>query len=116
MQHTWNRHADAPRGDGPAVRQTVSDLVVRNHDFDCGYDLAVTVNDGERVVFEKRCYVGPGQWRALDSALAPGLYDVTVTLDGESIDERQCPVGEAPVHSVLVECGNGCVTVTPGCC
>lgn len=116
MQHAWNRHDDAPRGDGPTVRRTVADLVVRNHDFDCGYDLAVTVEDGERVVFEVRCYVGPGQWRVLDPDIAPGLYDVTVTLDGERADERQCPVGETPEHSVLVECGNGCVAVTPGLC
>jgi len=116
MQRTRNRHADAPRGDGLANHRAVADLVVRNHDFDCGYDIAVTVDDGDRVVFEQRCYVGPGRWRVLDPALAPGLYDVTVTLDGERTAERQCPVGEAPEHSVLVECGNGCVTITPGLC
>lgn len=80
MRHARNRHADASRGGDPTVRRTVADLAVRNHDFDCGYDLAVTVEDGERT------------------------------------DERQCPVGEAPEHSVLVECGNGCVAVTSGLC
>ncbi|WP_247005860.1 hypothetical protein [Halorientalis litorea] len=47
MQHARNRHDDAPRGGDPTVRRTAADLAVRNHDFDCGYDLAVTVEDGE---------------------------------------------------------------------
>lgn len=105
--------ADASEPDADLVG-TTPDLTVRNHDFDCGYDLQVTVDDGERVVFADRVYVGPGWTRALDLGLAEGLYDVAVELDTGSADERACPVSDAPQHAVAVECGNGCVTVTDG--
>lgn len=105
--------ADAGVQDAGGVG-TTPDLTVRNHDFDCGYDLQVTVDDGERVVFSDRVYVGPGWTRALALGLDEGLYDVTAELDTGSSDERACPVGQAPRHSVTVECGNGCVTITDG--
>ncbi|MEF8842613.1 MAG: hypothetical protein V5A62_13465 [Haloarculaceae archaeon] len=47
-------------------------------------------------------------------ALPPGEHDVEVELDGLRLWAGHCRVGRRPEHTVLVEVGNGPVSITEG--
>jgi hypothetical protein len=46
--------------------------------------------------------------------LPPGEYDVEVELDGLRRWAGRCRVDDGPEHTVLVEVGNGLVSITEG--
>jgi hypothetical protein len=92
----------------------VGDVHLRNHDFERGYDIELVVYRDEEVVFSERYYARPGWSRSVQLGLSAGTYDVLVTLDNDQSRREPCRIGPAPVDSVLVECGNGSVTLSRG--
>jgi hypothetical protein len=46
--------------------------------------------------------------------LDPGEYRVTVTSEGTVQDSKTCSVGPSPAETVLIEVGNGLVSVSEG--
>lgn len=105
--------------ESPARREAVSgrreDIHIRNYDFRQGYDLeiAVVTESGE-VALEDRYYLAPGDYRSLDDVIGPGRYRVTVQLDGKKSAATRCDVDDGPKGGILVELGNGQVSVTDG--
>lgn len=87
------------------------DLLLRNHDFQWGYDVEVEVRDDDGVVFEKRYYLQPGGARSVLDLLPAGEYTVRVVLDNRREVTRECRVGDGADQGVLVELGNGAVSV-----
>lgn len=87
------------------------DLLLRNHDFQWGYDVAVEVRNDDGVAFEKRYYLQPGGARSELDVLSAGEYAVRVVLDDRREATAECVVGEGPDRGVLVEVGNGAVSL-----
>ena len=100
--------------DAPAARVGIEDLLVRNHDFQWGYDLevTVTVEDG-RTVHDERYYLQPGETKSEFDALDPGAYEVRVVLDNRRTTTAHVEVDDS-TDGVLVELGNGAVSVHDG--
>lgn len=104
-----DREATADR-DGDGWLATVEDLSVRNYDVDRSRSVRVTVAGGG--VLDERFDLGPGETAAV-SNLPAGTHAVTVETDGDR-DAATCRVGTAPVESIVVETGNGVVSVSQG--
>lgn len=97
----------------PAAR--TEDVLVRNHDFQWGYDLDLAVEDrtGDSI-FEERYYLQPGATRSEVGILRPGEYAVRAVLDNDREATARCAVGADPASGILVEVGNGAVSVHDG--
>lgn len=88
---------------------------IRNHDHQWGYDLALEVVDGDgRTVFEDRYYLQPDQVESELDALPAGEYEVRATLDNLQEATLECPIGPDPEQTVVVEMGNGVLSLTAG--
>ena len=100
--------------DPPATGAGIEDLLVRNHDFQWGYDLGVTVTDEDgRTVHDERYYLQPGETKSEFDALDPGAYQVRVVLDNRRTATAHVEF-DAATDGVLVELGNGAVSVHDG--
>lgn len=112
-QHSSTRAPSAD--DAPVGVRRAEDLLVRNHDFQWGYDLEIEVRDeaGE-VVLEGRYYLQPGATESELDVLPPGTYDVRVVVDNRREAAAACRIGEGPREGILVELGNGAVSVHDG--
>lgn len=99
---------------GPSRAPETEDVLIRNHDFQRGYDLeiAATGADGEGV-HDERFYLQPGETRSVFDAFDPGVYEVRVVLDGRRTASARVRIDD-PTDGVLVEVGNGTVSVHAG--
>lgn len=107
--------AGPPAGSPGRTTPTTEDVLLRNHDFQWGYDVelvAERVADG--TAFRKRYYLQPGATRRELGVLEPGEYAVRVRLDGDREGSGRCRIGDDPDATVLVELGNGAVSVHEG--
>lgn len=104
------RRPSDPRG---AVRREV--VLIRNYDHQWAYDVEIVARDetGEPV-FERRYYLQPGGTASEPGELPPGTYEFTVTMDNDARDVLRCRIDETPERTVLVELGNGTMSVTAG--
>ena len=128
--------------DPSAVRTRCEQLWLRNYDGDRSYRVRLSVsrpdtpsgdgssapNDGaetadRRNEYEATYELGPGEVTTETGVLAPGRYDVTVVgtagdRGGRGVkpveETARCNVGEHPSHTIVVEAGNGVVSVTEG--
>lgn len=98
-----------------AAATGTEDVLIRNHDFQWGYDLELRASkpDGTTAL-EARYYLQPGGTRSEFGALEPGTYEVEVVLDGDREAARTCRLDGGPADGVLVELGNGAVSVHDG--
>lgn len=98
----------------PATHRTET-LFIRNYDVTWSYDLDVTVVDSDGdVVFDDRFYLRPGETVSEHDVIGDGTYDVTAVLDNRRSKTGTCEVGDGPDETILVELGNGIVSVTEG--
>jgi len=109
-RHQQPQRTDAT--DAPPSPPTTEDLLIRNYDFQWGYDLEVTVSDADgKSVHDERYYLQPGETKSEFGLLDPGNYEFHVVLDNRR--ELTTHVDDA-TDGVLVELGNGAVSVHDG--
>ena len=110
------RHQQPRRTDPtepPSTRST-EDVLIRNHDFQWGYDLEMTVTDANgESVHDERYYLPPGETKSEFGLLDPGNYEFHVVLDNRRELTTRVDVDDA-TDGVLVELGNGAVSVHDG--
>ena len=110
------RHQQPRRTDPtepPSARST-EDVLIRNHDFQWGYDLEVTVTRADwETVHDERYYLQPGETKSEFGLLDPGNYEFHVVLDNRRELTTRVDVDDA-TDGVLVELGNGAVSVHDG--
>lgn len=88
---------------------------IRNHDHQLGYDLNLEIVDATGgVVFENRYYLQPGLIESELDVLPPGEYEIRATLDNHQAETLQCRIDTDPEHSLVVEMGNGVLSLTQG--
>ncbi|MFT4880237.1 MAG: hypothetical protein ACI9CA_000753 [Natronomonas sp.] len=110
-----NQYERPPAGRQSTGSVDTEDVYLRNYDPFCEHDLTVTVTDGSGgPVFRRRYYFQPGEVRSERDLFEPGVYEVTVELDGCRRETATCRVGPEPGRAVHVELGNGAVSVTEG--
>ena len=91
---------------------TTEDIALRNYDLERSHRVWVTVvGDGDRLLETTR-RLRPGEERGIDSSIAPGEYDVEVGIDGLRRTVENCQIGGDAERTVLVEMGNGLVSVS----
>ncbi|MFC7073775.1 hypothetical protein ACFQJ7_07830 [Halovenus rubra] len=96
------------------VTRRSEEIHIRNFDVSRDYDLTIEVRDADSVVFSSRYHLTPGKTVSEFGQLSPGTYEVYVELDGHRQQTVRCEVDEWPDQTVLVEVGNGTVSVTEG--
>lgn len=94
--------------------QRSEEIHVRNFDVERTYDLTVTVQDADGIVFANRYHLKPGTTVSELDRLAAGEYVVQVKLDGQQQAVTECTIDETPKNTALIEVGNGIVSVTEG--
>lgn len=91
------------------------DIHVRSYDHRWSYDLDVEVRTRDGIqVFRERYYVAPGQSTSELNALPSGEHEITVTVDDDRCERVQCRIGDSPDHTVVIEVGNGVLSVSEG--
>jgi hypothetical protein len=104
--------------DAPAKQESTAvasaDLFVRNFDTTRTNHLTVRVRDDDGIVFASRYALTPGKTECEVGRLGPGEYDVIVELDSQRRERATCQIGPGPEKTILVEIGNGTVSVTQG--
>lgn len=97
---------------GPRASDAV---LVRSYDHRRAYDLDVAVasTTGERV-FRERFYLLPGHTERVPSVGPTGEYTVRVVLDNDRERETDCELGGSPERTLVIEVGNGSVSLTDG--
>lgn len=116
------RHESGDREQPAQNSETTSALAVpkseeihiRNFDVKRPYDLTIQVSDNQGLVFANRYYLTPGKTESELDQLPPGEYEIEVELDGMRRETVRCEVDETPDKTVLIEVGNGTVSVTEG--
>lgn len=93
---------------------TTAELCLRNHDAERTYELAVAaVNLDNPTQYQRAYTLQPGDIQRERGLFLPGTYNLAVTLDGGNREAVTCRLSEHPADTVLVECGNGVLSVTP---
>jgi hypothetical protein len=87
-------------------------IYCRNHDHTSGYDLKITIRRMDTVAFDERLYLQTGCLRTLSDVVPSGTWQVSVSLDRQTTQTAVCSVGPSREQTVVVECGNGAVSVT----
>lgn len=88
---------------------------VRNYDHRDGHSVHVTLealDDGTRLT--QRSYLAPGQSTRVSDALESGRYRLRIRVDGVERRRVNVELDETPAGTVIVELGNGVVSVTRG--
>ncbi|WP_435185014.1 hypothetical protein [Halobellus sp. EA9] len=91
------------------------DVHVRSYAHETTYelDLEVRAPDGD-VAFETTYALEPGALRSEINALPTGAYEVRATLGDERSRTLRCLIDDSPDGTVLVEVGNGVLSLTEG--
>lgn len=110
---------DSPDDSFDEATPTVSpayaeDIHLRNYDVERAYRVTINVADGDSTVFENTYWLRPGAFLSEIDEIEPGEYDVTVEIDTGRSVTRRCQVDADHEHTVLVELGNGIVSVAQG--
>jgi len=107
------RDAAATRSSRTVTAVESEDVHLRNYDARETHHLWLrAVGEGRTV--ERTYRLGPGTTESETGLLPPGEYDVEVELDGLRRWAGRCRVDDGPEHTVLVEVGNGLVSITEG--
>lgn len=86
---------------------------VRNYD-DAERVLTIRVSNERDRVFDHEYHLAPRERVSERHALPPGVYDVVVELGDDRQRLEECTVGLRPEHTILVETGNGRISVSDG--
>jgi len=92
----------------------VEEVHIRNYDTRKAHSLWIRVVEDGDVAFERTYRLRPGETESELDGLAEGTYDVEVELDGLRRRVGRCRIGEGSDRAVLIEIGNGTVTVSEG--
>jgi hypothetical protein len=84
----------------------------RNYDHTSGYDLNITIRRMDTIAFDERLYLQPGRLRTLSDVVPSGTWQVSVSLDRQTARTAVCSIGPSSEQTVVVECGNGALSVT----
>jgi hypothetical protein len=84
----------------------------RNYDHNCGYDVHIVIRQVDSIAFERRIYLQPGSVRSLSDVVPTGTWQVSVSLDESCSRTVVCSIGPTNDQTVVVECGNGAISVT----
>lgn len=90
------------------------DIHVRNYDRQWGYDLTIEVLEDAEVVFEQRYYLQPRRVESEPDVLPAGEYEIRVTMDNLQEESMECRIDAEPAHTVVIEVGNGALSLTQG--
>lgn len=112
--HTTERsHRDpttAPIGDVDS-----ESVHIRSYDTQWAYDLELTAVSVDGTTTAHRQYhLLPGHTESESALVAPGEYDLTVTLDTRTEARLRCRLGPRPAHTAVIEVGNGTLALTEG--
>jgi hypothetical protein len=112
---TPRRRTESASSGGSTRAYRGEQLTLRNHDHRSGYGLDVRVTDDTGTTVARERYVVGSQTtkRAFDLC-PPGEYTIEVSHGGERADAVTCRLGESAADTVVVECGNGVVSVAVG--
>ena len=111
-RHQQPRRTDAT--DAPPSPPATEDVLIRNYDFQWGYDLEVAVTDADgEPVHDERYYLQPGETKSEFELFGSGEHEVQVVLDNRRTVTARVGIGGA-TDGVLVELGNGAVSVHDG--
>jgi hypothetical protein len=103
----------APRGSDASAHS--EDLHLRSYAHQIGYDLEIELVDSDgSVAFRDRYYLQPGATEGEIDAVPAGEYEVRAVLDGDREAVRRCRIGSDPEETVVVEIGNGVLSLTEG--
>lgn len=127
MEHARGQSTRTSRPTGKGLHTRVEQLHIRNFDPDRAYRIQLQLSQpGNPPTYQGTFEVGP---RGVESAFElapPGLYDVEVrtafdvleerafATEGSSADTAECNVGEGAAQTIVIECGNGIVSVSEG--
>lgn len=100
---------------GSITKPSSEDLFIRSYDHRLSYDIDVEVRtpDGQ-VVFQNRYYLLPGHIASETNVLPNSEVLVDVALDNEPEASVRCEIDEQPEHTVMIEVGNGALSLTQG--
>jgi hypothetical protein len=84
----------------------------RNYDHAQGYDVDLAIRRADVTGYEDRVYLQPGAVRCLRNLVPPGTWHVAVSIDNGNPRGIVCSIGPAIDTTVVVECGNGALSVT----
>jgi hypothetical protein len=90
------------------------DVHIRNFDIERVYDLTLKVRDEDGLSFANQYHLTPGKTVSELDRLPPGYYVVEATINDRRSDMTVCEIGLTPAKTVLVEIGNGTVSITEG--
>lgn len=90
------------------------DIHVRNYDIERSYRVTVSVSDDDGVTFEETYWLRPGAFLSEIDEVDPGEYEIEVEIDNGRSVSRTCQVDADHTHSVLIELGNGIVSISQG--
>lgn len=118
-RHGSRMETRRPTAHGSATARSTDhpseDVLVRNYDFQWGYDLELAVQrPGFDAALEARYYLPPGGTHSEFDALEPGEYRVRAVLDNRRTVEARVTVEPGPGGGLLVELGNGAISVHAG--
>jgi hypothetical protein len=89
------------------------DVLLRNYDALETHYLQLRAVGEDRTV-ERTYRLGPGTVESETDVLPAGEYHVEVEIDGPRRWAGHCRVDDGPEQTVLVEVGNGLVSITEG--
>jgi hypothetical protein len=90
-------------------------LTLRNHDERTGYGITLRVSDADGRVLERTgYYLGSGTTKRVYDVADVGPVTVEVVHAGEFAGAVTTRLDDSREGTVVIECGNGVVTVTEG--
>ncbi|MFB6301225.1 MAG: hypothetical protein ABEH65_13310 [Halobacteriales archaeon] len=97
------------------TRSASEEILIRSYDHRWAYDLEIEAVDaaGESI-YRKRYYLQPGQIEGVRNELPTGEYELWITLDNTHHKTVDCRIGSAPEDTVVIEIGNGTMSITQG--
>ena len=90
----------------------IEQIYCRNYDPTSGYDLNISIRRLDTIAFDERLYRQPGRLRTLSDVVPSGTWQVSVSLDRQTARTAVCSIGPSSEQTVVVECGNGTLSVT----
>jgi len=94
--------------------EKTEDILIRNYDYQRGYDLHLVITHAGETVFQKRYYVQPSDTVSECDLLPSADYGVTVTLDNTQEASGHHRIDPSPDHTAVIEIGNGALSLTEG--
>lgn len=90
-------------------------LLIRSYDHQSAYDVEVELIDEDGLaLFRESHYLLPGHTHSVTDGIPPGEYRAIVTLDNELERDARCRIGPSPEHGLVIEVGNGALSLTEG--